>query len=62
MSCNLANEFIVESNDLLKTLNNDELKRKGQFDSRVNRDIPIDFMKEYDFSEDDDGLQFESNT
>ena len=64
MSCNLANDFIVESNDLLKALKkgDDQGKRRGNFESKVNLEIPIDFMKEYEFSEDDDGMQFESNT
>ena len=29
MSCKLANQFIKDSNELLKELNDDEMKRKG---------------------------------
>ncbi len=52
MSCNLANDFIVESNGLLTSVNKEDPNRK----SRINMDFPVDFMKEYDFSEEDDGL------
>lgn len=39
MSVKYANQFIKDQNELLKTINTDEHKLKGQFESKLNQDV-----------------------
>lgn len=61
MSCGLANQFITDSNEFLKALNNDRHVKTGQFESKVNAEFPLDYFELYEFTE-ADTIQFESNT
>ena len=35
--------------------------KRGQFESRINAELPVDFYRPFEISE-SDGLKFESNT
>ena len=43
MSVRYANNFIKEQNDLLKAISSDEHKLKGQFESKLNQEVPASF-------------------